>query len=262
MMRLRPATVISILGLAMVAAAIKQGLGYQDTPILPGTKWHVHDGNRPQPRVVTPGYYGSAPSDAKILFGGTDLSAWRGDGANGPVNWIVKDGAAQVNGGAITTKEFFGDCQLHVEFASPYPGRGAGQGRGNSGIFLMERYEIQVLDNFGNQTYPDGQATAIYGQTPPLVNASRRPGDWQTYDIFWMAPVFEGEKLVSPAYVTVVHNGVLVQNHTEVRGPTTHRGITPYSAHPARLPISIQDHGDPVRFRNIWIRDLPASDRS
>jgi hypothetical protein len=126
----------------------------------------------------------------------------------------------------------------------------------------MGRYEIQVLDNFGNQTYPDGQATAIYGQTPPLVNASRRPGDWQTYDIFWTAPVFEGEKLVSPAYVTVVHNGVLVQNHTEVRGPTTHRGITPYSAHPARLPISIQDHGDPVRFRNIWIRELPASDRS
>ena len=232
-------------------------IGYDDTPMLPGGQWHVHDGERPQPRIVTPGTDGAPPSDATVLFGGTDLSAWRA--GDGPAKWTVEGGQMIVNGtGPITTREEFGDMQLHVEFATPAEVEGDSQQRGNSGVFLMGRYEIQVLDSFDNQTYPDGQASAMYGQYPPQVNASRGPGQWQAYDIFFQAPRFEGETLKSPGVVTVIHNGVLVQHAREFLGATAHRTLATYHAHPEKGPIQLQDHGNPVRYRNIWVRPIDA----
>ncbi len=162
--------------------------------------------------------------------------------------------------GDIQTKQHFGDCQLHIEWAAPVEVKGESQGRGNSGVFLMGRYEIQVLDCYSNVTYADGATAAIYGQYPPLVNACRKPGEWQTYDIFFVAPRFEGEKLVSPAYVTVIHNGVLVHHHQELLGSTGHKILPSYEPHPPKGPIRLQDHGNPVRYRNIWIRDLKGYD--
>lgn len=259
---------VSALGLGLASQARKQGLGYQDTPLLPGGKWHVHDGERPQPRVVTPGtastpdHPGQAPSDAVVLFDGKDLSQFH-DGQGGPAKWRVEDGAIVVVGGAgtLVSKETFGDCQIHVEFATPVPPQGEGQGRGNSGVLIMGRYEVQVLDSYGNQTYPDGQAAAIYGQYPPLVNASRPPGEWQSYDVLFTAPVFDQEgKLVKPAYETVLHNGVVVHNHAEVLGPMVHRVMTQYKPHEPKGPLAFQDHGDPVRYRNIWVRALKGYD--
>jgi hypothetical protein len=245
-------------GLLQVIAA---GLGYQDTPMLPGGKWHVHDGTRPQPAVVTPGTFSSQdtpgipPSDAIVLFDGTDISKWERNGKT--ADWKVENGYMESRGGDIHTKDSFGDCQLHVEFCEPTVVRGSGQGRGNSGVFLMSRFETQVLDSYNNPTYPDGQASAVYGQTPPFVNASRKPGEWQTYDIAFTAPVFKDRKLVTPAYITTFHNGVLVQNHTEIIGPTGHRILANYNDPiPPTAPLGLQFHGDPVRFRNIWIRPL------
>jgi hypothetical protein len=242
-------------------------VGYTDTPMLPGGKWHVHDPDRPQPTVVTPGTFstpkvpGKAPSDAIVLFDGTDLSKWRE--ANGqPSGWIVRDGAMIVppkgtaHGGDISTRDEFGDCQLHVEFATPNPPKGDSQERGNSGIFLMSRYEFQVLDSYQNRTYADGGATALYGQRPPLANASRPPGEWQVYDIVFTAPRFQDGKLESPAYITAFHNGVLVQNHAAYLGPTAHKSDPKYTPHPPAGPIRLQDHNNPVRYRNIWIRPL------
>ena len=233
--------------------------GYTDSPLLPGTSWHVHDPARPQPPVVTPGPVkkpGAPPSDATILFDGRDLSAWTGNGG-GEATWTVTDGEMTVGEGNIATREEFGDIQLHVEFATPVPPRGKGQGRANSGIFLMGRYELQVLDSYGSRTYPDGQAAAIYGQHPPLVNASRPPGEWQTYEVIFRAPRFGEEgALVSPASITVLHNGVLVQDGAEFLGATRHRDLATYSAHPLVGPIVLQDHGNPVRYRNIWVRTL------
>ena len=198
------------------------------------------------------------PSDAVILFSGKDLSGWETDKGNTP-GWKVKNGFMEVvkETGSIKTKKKFGDCQLHVEWASPAKVAGEGQGRGNSGVFLMGLYEIQVLDSWENRTYADGMAAAVYGQYPPLVNASRPPGTWQTYDIIFRRPRFsESGELMSTARITLLHNGVLVHDNVELTGPTAWKERPPYEAHPARLPLMLQDHGNPVRFRNIWVRDL------
>lgn len=229
--------------------------GYSDTPQLPGQRWRVHDSERPQPMSVVAGQGSAAPSDARVLFDGKDLAAWKnGDAAAG---WKVEHGYAEVNGtGNIETREHFGDCQLHLEWASPAKVESSSQGRGNSGVFLLGRYEIQILDSFENPTYADGGAGALYGQFPPLVNASRGPGEWQSYDIFFRAPRFEGDKLAAPALVTVVHNGVVVQHAQELLGATRHREVATYSAHAPTGSIALQDHGNPVRFRNIWVRQL------
>jgi hypothetical protein len=249
-------------------AAYAQNLGYSDTPFLPGGKWRVHDGTRPQPKAIDPGTAssqesaGKAPSDAVVLFDGKDLSKWKN--GNGPAKWKVQDGYFEVvrgTGTLETKEEFSGDCQLHVEFSSPNPPRGTSQGRGNSGVFLMGRYEIQVLDSYESKTYPDGQAASIYAQYPPLVNASRRPGEWQTYDILFTGPKFRDGKLIKPAYATVLHNGVVVHNHAELLGPMAHRVLTSYTPHGEKGPVGLQDHGDPVRFRNIWIRELKGYDQ-
>lgn len=239
------------------------GIGYDDTPFLPHCPYRVHDGNRPQPRVVRPGTCstqdtpGLPPSDAVVLFDGSSLDGWVSVGG-GPARWRVENGYMEVEPGTgnIRTKEEFGDCQLHIEWAAPAVVKGESQGRGNSGVFLMGRYEIQVLDCYENPTYADGTTAAIYGQYPPLVNACRKPGEWQTYDIIWEAPRFEGDRLVRPACVTVLHNGVVVHHHTELIGATNHRVVGTYSPHPPVGPLELQDHGDLVRFRNIWYRPL------
>ena len=205
-----------------------------------------------EPPVVEPGETDAAPpSDAVVLFDGTDLSAW-----NNGDNWPVSDGVATAGSGMISTQQFFGDCQLHLEWSAPEKIEGEGQGRGNSGVFLMGKYEVQILDSYDNQTYFEGQAASVYKQTPPMVNAMRKPGEWNTYDIFWTRPRFEGGKLVSPAYVTVVHNGVLVLNHFELQGDTPWHRPPEYEDIGPTGPIAIQDHGNPVRFRNIWVREL------
>ncbi len=236
------------------------GLGYQDTPLIPGTTWHVHDGERPQPRVVAPATAGSPPSDAVVLFDGVSLDGWEGNG--GPAAWRIEDDAMEVvpGTGNIRTKAHFGDCQLHLEFAAPTVVKGESQGRGNSGVFLMGLYEVQVLDCFQNPTYPDGTTGAVYGQYPPLVNACRAPGEWQTYDIVWEGPRFEGDALVRPARVTVFHNGVLLHHAVELQGPTQHRTTAHYAPHAETGPLELQDHGDLVRFRNIWYRPLAGYD--
>ncbi len=239
-------------------------VGYDDTPPIPRQTWKVHDSARPQPRVVTPGTEssperaGTPPSDAVVLFDGTSLSGWTSVKGGGPAQWKVENGYAEVAPGTgdIQTKEEFGDCQLHVEWATPTEVVGHSQGRGNSGVFLMGRYEFQVLDCYQNPTYADGTAGAIYGEYPPLVNPARRPGEWQSYDIIWIAPRFEGDRLVSPAYATVILNGVVVQYHRELIGPTTHRKVADWVAHPPTGPLRLQDHKNPVRFRNIWYRSL------
>lgn len=236
------------------------GLGYQDTPLIPGTNWHVHDGERPQPRVVAPGTAGSPPSDAVVLFDGSSLDGWEGNG--GPAAWRIEGDAMEVvpGTGNIRTKAHFGDCQLHLEFAAPTVVKGESQGRGNSGVFLMGLYEVQVLDCFQNPTYPDGTTGAVYGQYPPLVNACRAPGEWQTYDIVWEGPRFEGDTLVRPARVTVFHNNVLLHHAVELQGPTQHRTTAHYAQHAETGPLELQDHGDLVRFRNIWCRPLAGYD--
>ena len=209
-----------------------------------------------EPKVLDPGPPGGPPADAVVLFDGTDMSAW-----NGADQWMVKDGYVVAGPGAPQTKAEFGDCQLHVEWASAEEITGDGQGRSNSGVFLMGRYELQVLDSYDNQTYFDGQCGAIYKQHPPLVNVSRKPGEWQTYDIIWKAPRFdENGKLVSPAIITVLHNGVVVQNHFELQGDTPFDRPPQYKAHPEKGPIGLQYHGNPVRFRNIWVREIKELD--
>ena len=239
-------------------------VGYTDTPKLPNSDYRVH-GVRPEPEVVEPGTAstakkaGTAPSDAVVLFDGKDLSEWLGN--KGDAGWKVADGHMEVNGtGDIRTRREFGDCQLHIEWASPAEVKGTSQGRGNSGVFLMGRYEVQILDSHQNRTYPDGQASALYGQFPPMVNASRPAGEWQSYDIIFEAPRFDGEKLVKPAYVTVMHNGVIVHHRRKLIGSTTHRQVAKYAPHAETGPIKLQDHGNPVRFRNVWVRPLKLDD--
>ena len=252
--RKRPAspTVLSLGGVVLGAS-----LATAQEPV-----WRVHDMDRPRPEVVTPaGQPGGPPSDAVVLFDGSDLSAWAGRDGSGAA-WKVEHGYMEVVAGAgpIHTRRGFGDVQLHLEFMTPPPA-GAGQGRGNSGVFFMgSAYEIQVLDSYENDTYPDGQAGAIYGQQPPLVNASLPPGEWQRYDIVFRRPRFSTSgALETPARFTVFHNGVLVQDAVHPSGPTTWQGRPPYSSHGDALPIELQDHGNPMRFRNIWVRELPEA---
>ncbi len=246
--------------------------GYTDTPALPGQKWRVHDLDRPRPRVVTPGAAssqertGRPPSDAIVLFDGKDLSQWvslKRGGATAEAGWKVENGYMEIvpGSGTLATKDKFGDCQLHIEWMTPVKLSGDSQWRANSGVLIMSRYEIQVLDSHNNPTYADGQAASIYGQYPPLVNASRKPGEWQDYDIVFETPRFEGAKLVKPAYATVFHNGVVVHHRQEIIGRMAHRVVGTYAPHDPEEPLALQDHDVPVRYRNIWMRRLKSYDQ-
>jgi hypothetical protein len=230
---------------------------YGDTPN-DTHAWSVHDMNRPRPKVIQ-AEAGKPPSDAIVLFDGTNLDAWCMSKDQGPCKWNLVDGVMEVAKGEIRTKQSFGDCQLHIEWASPAEVKGDGQGRGNSGIFLMGQHEVQVLDCYNNETYADGQAGSIYGETPPLVNACRKPGEFQTYDIIFHQPVWEGDVMKHPGTITVLHNGVLIQDHWEFEGTATHKVRKPLKKkYEEKLPLRIQDHGNPVRYRNIWIREIPS----
>ena len=205
-----------------------------------------------EPPTVDPGEPGTPPSDAIVLFDGSDLSAWNDAG-----NFKIENGIAVPKKGGISTKQAFGDMQLHLEWATPEEVKGDGQGRGNSGVYIMGKYEVQILDSYNNPTYFDGTAGSLYKQWPPLVNASRKPGEWQTYDIIFTAPKFDPQgTLLVPAYATVLLNGVLVQNHSELRGGTSWDTPPAYTAHAAKAPLHLQYHGNPVKFRNIWVREL------
>ncbi len=236
-------------------------LGYSDTPVLPDSGYHVHDGVRPQPPVVTPGEGAQPPSDATVLFDGSNLDKWESvKGGDAP--WKVQSGYMEVvpKAGSIRTRDRFGSMQLHLEFAAPEVVLKQSQGRGNSGVFLMGLYEIQVLDSYENPTYADGAVGAIYGQYPPLANAIRKPGEWNSYDIFWQGPLFDGETLKSPAVVTVMLNNVVLHHAKLLQGPTQHKELASYAPHPPTGPLELQDHGDLVRFRNIWMRPIAEYD--
>ncbi|MBC7948006.1 MAG: DUF1080 domain-containing protein [Chitinophagaceae bacterium] len=215
---------------------------------------------RPEPRTVLPGKSPSdAPADAIVLLNGNDLSQWENVSDKKTIKWRSGDNAMTVikGGGNIQTKQSFGDCQLHIEWRTPAEVKASGQNRGNSGIFFMSRYELQVLDSYGNRTYSNGQAGSIYKQHIPLVNASKAPGEWQTYDVIFTAPRFNADSSVkSPARITVFQNGILVQNNVEIIGSTSNVGIAHYIPHPEKLPLMLQDHGDEVSFRNVWVREL------
>jgi hypothetical protein len=242
--------------------------GYTDTPQLPAQPWKVHDAARPRPPKVTPGLpllQEAPPSDALVLFDGNDLSQWTSysAGKQHDPQWKVENGYVEIvpHSGGLVTREKFGDCQLHIEWMIPGQVQGAGQGRGNSGVELMRRYEIQVLESYQNLTYADGQAASIYGQWPPLVNASRPQGEWNVYDIIFEAPRFEGDKLARAGYLTLLHNGVLVHHHQEIIGKAIHRRVATYQPHNPEEPLSLQDHNQVVRYRNIWIRRLKGYDQ-
>ena len=255
----RLALLFSAAAMVLFGQTANHDLGYDDTPILPGLPYHVHDPKRPHPPVVTPAAQpDGAPSDAILLFDGKDLSQW--NPSRRP--WKLENGYFEVVPGAgdLSTKQKFGDVQLHIEWAAPGEVRGTSQNRGNSGIFLQGRYEVQVLDSYQNPTYADGQAGALYGQWPPLVNPTRKPGEWQTYDIVFEAPKFESGKLLKPAYATVFLNGVLLHNHKELMGPTLHRQLAHYAPQPEEDSLVLQDHQQPVRYRNIWVRRLAPYD--
>ena len=268
-------TLIAALGALSAAQApapkVSHDLGFDDTPMLPGLPYRVHDYKRPHPPVVTPSNVpGGPPSDAIVLFDGQDLSKWSGHpssitkaGGSGSPEWKVENGyfEAVPKTGDLATRDKFGDCQLHVEWSSPTEITGNSQGRGNSGVILMGRFEIQVLDSFDNPTYADGQAGAIYGQWPPLANAVRKAGEWNVYDIVFEAPKFEGEKLVKPAYITVFCNGVLLHNRKESMGPMVYRQVAHYVPQPAEDSLVLQNHGNKVRYRNIWVRRIGTYDR-
>jgi hypothetical protein len=256
---------------AALSAPAGEALGYTDTPQIPGQPWKVHDGTRPQPPVIQapapkqvegkPDQIEPAkpPSDAIVLFDGVDNSKWGNTSGGAP--WKVADGALVAEGnGDLISKESFGDCHLHIEWSTPKPPRGSGQSRCNSGIFMMGMYEIQVLDSYQNKTYPDGNAGAIYGQYPPLVNATVPPGEWNVFDILFTAPRFEDKKLKTPAYVTVLHNGVVIHNHVALLGPAQHRKNTEYAEHGETGSILLQSLNSGVRYRNIWVRPLKGYD--
>ncbi len=243
-------------------------VGYSDTPVLPGQKWKVHDIDRPRPKMVTPGARpGDPPSDAIVLFDGKDLSKWYVEDKKSrelkPATWKVGDGYFEATPGAgtLVSREKFGDAQFHVEWSAPTEITGDSQWRGNSGFLIMNRYEIQVLDCWDNPTYADGQAASIYGQWPPLANACRKPGEWQSYDIVFEAPKFEGGKLMQPGYATVFHNGVLMHNRKEITGRMAHRVVGTYAPHETEEPLALQDHDVAVRYRNIWVRRVMGYDR-
>jgi hypothetical protein len=240
-------------------------IGFTKLAEIPGTPWRIHDAARPHPRMVTPGATpGAPPADAIILFDGRDLSKWVSARNGADAAWPVKEGYFETGAGSgsIVTRDKFGDVQLHLEWATPSPGRGASQDRGNSGVIFMGRYEVQVLDSYENVTYADGQAAAIYGEYPPLVNVARKPGEWQTYDIIFEAPKFNGNMVVAPAYVTVLWNGVIVQHRRPIMGSTSATTtVHQYTPHDAELPLTLQDHSHPVRYRNVWIRRLASYDQ-
>jgi hypothetical protein len=262
-----------MLACAVTIAAMQQTrhepIGYSDTPMLPDQPWRVHDIKRPYPKEITPGNQpGQPPSDAIVLFDGKDLSKWEQHG-KGPnrgktmtPQWKVENGYFEVASGTgdLVSKDKFGDAQYHVEWSEPADVSGESQARGNSGFIIMSHYEIQVLDSYHSITYADGQAGAIYGQWPPLVNPIRKPGEWNVYDIVFEAPQFEGSQLKKPAYVTVFFNGVVVQNHKEIIGAMVHKQVAKYTAHGAEEPLLLQDHNHPVRYRNIWVRRLKGYD--
>lgn len=242
----------SLLALPIAAAAALAAEGVK--------QWHVHDMNRPRPAVVTPGnpstqdQTGTAPSDAVVLFDGKSLDAFRPNNT-----WKIVNGDLQVGKGMLVTKDQFTDVQLHLEWREPTPPKGSSQGRGNSGVFLMGIYETQVLDSYQNDTYPDGQCGAVYNQHPPLVNACRPPGQWQSYDIIWHCPHFNSDgSLASPARITTLQNGVLIQDNYELKGLTNHMTVPKYTNKATQGPLALQDHGNPILFRNIWIRPLKA----
>jgi hypothetical protein len=238
--------------------------GFTDTAFNPGSRWRIHDAGRPQPLSITPGETVSIPalSDATVLFNGKDLSQWVNRGANGaesPATWPVRDGYFEAQGGNLSTRESFGDVQLHLEYAIPSDVTGSSQDRGNGGIVFMGRYEIQILDSFNNRTYADGMMASVYGEWPPLVNASRKPGEWQSLDIVFEAPRFTGR--VTPGYFTIFWNGAVVHNHAELYGTTTPT-MTPhvYTSHDPELPLQIQGRAR-IRYRNVWIRRLKPYDQ-
>ena len=250
---------IAVSGCSMESSTEGKQLQAGDAP---QSQWEVHDMDRPAPDVITPGKAEtvSAPSDAIVLFDGKDLSNWTaGDGSK--TKWVLGEGYMEsVKGsGPIVSSDKFGSCQLHIEFATPANVKGDSQGRGNSGVFLMSTYEIQVLDSFENRTYADGQCGALYGRNVPQVNSSRKPGQWQSYDIIFHRPIFDGNKVARKATFTVFHNDVLIHDHVVLQGGTGWMGphaVSDYKAHDDKLPIQLQDHGNPVRFRNIWVREL------
>jgi len=260
--------VLSLAGAGATALVFAADLGYKDTPMIPGTTWHVHDGDRPQPRIVTPGatfsHMAPAPSDATVLFDGKDLSKFQLADGQAP-KWKVENGYMEVVGrsGSIRTRDKFADFQLHLEFATPAKVEGNSQGRGNSGILFNGIYEVQVLDSYNNKTYPDGQCGGLYGQTPPLVNACKPPGQWQSYDIIFESPRWDDSgKIAKRANVTVIQNGVVLHHKREYLGTTPHRANGNYNRpHPPEVFIELQDHGNPMRFRNIWLRSLGEYDK-
>ncbi len=257
-------TITSVTGMMAQNPQKKELIQYVETDT---GQWMVHDEDRPAPPVITPGICGSqaapvlAPSDAIVLFDGTDLANWVNTKGE-PTKWIVRDGYMESVKGAgdVKTRQQFGSCQLHVEFATPSVVTGSGQGRGNSGVFLQGIYEIQVLDSYENKTYPDGQCGALYGRAVPLVNACCKPGQWQMYDVIYRRPLFDqAGKVIRKAMFTVFHNGVLIHDHVELTGGTvwvSAHAVTEYAPHGDKGPIMLQDHSNPVRYRNIWIREL------
>jgi hypothetical protein len=257
-------TMMSVTGMMAQNPQKKELVQYVETDT---GRWMVHDEDRPAPPVITPGICGAqaapvkAPSDAIVLFDGTDLANWV-NAKGEPTKWIVRDGYMESVKGAgdVKTRQQFGSCQLHVEFATPSVVTGSGQGRGNSGVFLQGIYEIQVLDSYENKTYPDGQCGALYGRAVPLVNACCKPGQWQMYDVIYGRPLFDqAGKVIRKAMFTVFHNGVLIHDHVELTGGTvwvSAHAVTEYAPHADKGPIMLQDHSNPVRYRNIWIREL------
>ena len=253
------AACVAAVGVAGALALAQERLGPQQ----PWSKYRVHDMTRPAPPIVTPGtpsaqdQPGKAPSDAIVLFDGKSMDEWVSDRGNGPAPWTIEEGAMVSAKQSIHSKQQFGDIQLHVEWSEPTPAKGESQERGNSGVFLMGRFEMQVLDNYNNPTYPDGQCGGIYGQYPPQVNVCLPPGQWQTYDFIFHRPRYQDGKLVEPAYVTTLQNGVLLQDHQRMEGPTGHMTVAKYPrSMPDKGPVGLQFHNNPVRFRNIWVRPL------
>ncbi|UCE98750.1 MAG: DUF1080 domain-containing protein [Planctomycetota bacterium] len=250
---------LTLLGIYVMLCATVTGCEIINLGKTKKHRWAVHDTNRPLPEVVTPGEKPcQPPSDAIVLFDGRDLSNWVSAKDGSRAKWKVENGYMEVvkKTGDICTKQTFGDCQLHIEWAVPEKTKISGQDRSNSGVYLMSNYEVQVLDSYNNRTYADGQAGAIYGQNPPLVNVSRPPGQWESYDIIFHRPIFKKGKVVKPAIMTVLQNGVLIQDNFEIEGKTAWKKRAKYEPHADKMPLLLQDHGHPVRYRNIWVRQL------